>query len=148
MKKTAASIASTVLVKLAEKYDMYGNPIPPGSQVLPTLLGGGMGAGAAHYMFPTIDTKKYRALARKIDPEVVAKSVEAAKSYKGKIPQHLLQMVDDVSHGGKKVKFQAPPHVARRYYLNRALQANAKRLLGGTVLGLLGGYGAHKYYDE
>lgn len=120
--KTASVIVDRVLVKIANEME---------SPVTPTLLGGGLGGVAAHSLFPTEATKAYRELSGAIQPG----SADVGT-------------VSDVTQGGKKVRFQAPAQARRRYFLDRALQSNARRLAKGIGLGLLGGYGVHRLLEK
>lgn len=128
---------SNLREKVADAFD---------SPVAPVLLGGGMGGAAAHYMVPTEAAQIYRGMAEGVPQAQISESL--AQSAKGKVAPELMSTVDDVTAGGKRVRFQAPAFAKRRYLLDRALQANAPRLAKGIGLGLLGGYTAHKLMER
>lgn len=137
----AAQIQALGLQKLSMTFNEYGQPVPESSALPPTLLGGAMGGAGAHLLMPTEDTQRYRDLAGEITPAQSQESWRAAKA--GKVPRDLMDTVADTAHTGTKVKFKAPAHVRKRYFADRALQSNAKRLVGATGGGLLAGYLLH-----
>lgn len=147
MNKTASQIADDVLSKLGFAVNDSGMPIMPQSPVVPAIMGTGAGLVGAHFLSPSEAATKYRGLAGDIPLKSVEESLAATK--KGpKLPKKMYQAIEDVSGAGKKVKFKAPAHVAERYFKNRALQSNAKRLAAGGGLGLLAGLLAHGYFSD
>lgn len=115
------------------KYDIYGEPIVPTSPVEPVLLGTGLGGIAAHSLFPDSEAGKLRGMAREMSSE----------SGKG-----VLQHVKYIDPWNKKYNFKAPENVAKKFYQNKALQANARRLLAGLGVGAAAGYGLHRYLNQ
>lgn len=136
-----------IMAKAAAFYNEQGERISFSGGIPSAALGAGMGGLAAHYLFPGATAQKYRELAKAIGPEQITESLSAAKRYGGKIPKKMLETVSDIGVRGDKIKFKAPAHVRHRYFLNRALQSNAKRLLKGTGLGLLAGLAAHNLME-
>jgi len=132
-----------IMAKAAAIYSDDMEPIPLSSAIPSAAVGAGMGAGAAHYMFPTETAKNYREMFKSIPTEDVEKSLAATKQHGKRLPPEMYKVVKDVSQKGDKVRFKAPAHVRQRYFQNRAFQSNAKRLLKGTGLGLLAGLVAH-----
>ena len=133
-----------IMAKAAAMYTDELEPFSLSSGIPSAVLGTGMGGAAAHYMFPTDETKAYRRIADAISPEELKRSLVASKQHGKKLPKELYKMVRDISPEGNKVRFKAPAHVRRAYFQNRALQSNAGRLLKGTGLGLLAGILAHQ----
>lgn len=121
---TASQIADYVLEKIAQEFDAYGNVIPPSAPFLPMGLGATLGGAAAH-LHPNETARKLRELAAE-----VPKDIPEAYGY--------------WREGGKATKFVAPSDVVKRWYLNKALRANALRVLGGIGAGALTGYTLHE----
>ncbi len=137
-----------IMAKAAAFYDEEGQPISLSQGVPSALVGAGMGGGAAHYLFPHANTKKYREMSKAITPEQLTESFADTKKYKGKLPVEKMKTVSDVTRKGNKLKFNAPAHIRKRYFGTRALQSNAGRLLKGTGLGLLAGLVAHSAMES
>lgn len=121
MSRTASQLASDVLDKMAQEFDVYGNAVPPTPPVIPVGIGGVLGGLAAH-LFPNARAKELRELAENIPDD--AKSIMA-----------------DLREGPKLTRFKGPPEVVRKFYRNKALRANSLRMLGGIGAGALTGYG-------
>lgn len=136
-----------IMAKAAAFYNEQGERISFSGGIPSAALGAGMGGLATHYLFPGETAQKYRELAKAIPKEQVVESLSAAKRHAGKMPKKMMETVSDIGVRGDKIRFKAPAHVRRRYFLNRALQSNAKRLLKGTGLGLLAGLAAHQIME-
>lgn len=110
--------------KEALRFDRFGNPIEEQSAVAPTLLGGAMGGGAAHFLFPTEETQSLR---------------DRIKDLKSDKPYVHTQM-------GSKGKSQAilSGRLEKELLKRKAYRANAVRLLKGTGAGMLGGLLIHE----
>jgi DNA polymerase III alpha subunit (gram-positive type) len=130
------------LMSKSGAFDVNGRPLIDQSAIPSLVLGTGMGGAAAHYMFPSELAEGYRAQARAITPQAAAESLAAAKA--GKLDTSMLKTVSDTTGTGAQSRFKAPAHVRKQYFLNRALQSNAKRLVGGAGAGLLAGLLIHK----
>ncbi len=113
------------------RFDQYGNQIEESSPLAPTLLGGAMGGGAAHFLFPTEQAKKLRDTAKGIKDMNKRWDVKLQGS-KGKGPTR-------ANMGGKALK---------ELLQRKAYRANAVRLLKGTSLGLVGGLAAHEILKD
>lgn len=125
-----------IMAKAATIYTDDLEPLDISSAVPALAVGGGLGGAAAHFIAPTAETKHYRSLAAQITKEQEQAYRDAVKRYgKNTIPGHvrktLMEPIADVSPARK------------RYFLNRALQSNAKRLVQGTGLGLLAGLASY-----
>jgi hypothetical protein len=85
MQKTASQIATSVLKKLAAKYDQYGQPIPEPSPFMPMALGAGVGGLAGHHIFPVPEALALRGQALKAP--AAEKELLLAAARKANIPR-------------------------------------------------------------
>lgn len=127
MLRTASQIANYVLLKVAFDLDAYGNVRPDSIPYLPMALGGTLGGLAAH-LAPSDRVREFRELAEKVPLN--------EETWKGGFRE-----------GNQATKFEAPPEIVKKFYRNRALRANALRMLGGVGVGALTGYGLSKFLD-
>jgi hypothetical protein len=141
-----------IMAKAAAIYTDELEPTGPSSALPSMAVGAGLGGAGAHFIAPTEMARNYRDLAAKITPEQSQAYYEAVKRYGKDIPvdirQKLMEPISDITQQGNRVRFSAPAPVRKRYFLNRALQSNAKRLVQGTGLGLLAGLVSHHAMKE
>jgi hypothetical protein len=123
-----------IMAKAAAFYTDEMDRVDTSSSIPAMAVGTGLGGLAAHYISPTEEAKKYREMVSAITPEDIARKVKAP--------------VSDITQAGNRVRFTAPAHVRKSYFANRAVQANAKRLLQGSGLGLLAGLAAYHGMKE
>lgn len=128
MPRSASQIAEDVLLKVAAELDAYGNVAPPPVPYIPTALGGALGGLAAHLM-PTDKARELREMAKSVPLDV--------ETWRGGLRE-----------GGKATKFDAPPEIVKKFYQNKALRANALRMLGLVGAGALGGYGLSQIMSD
>ncbi len=147
MRKTAAQEAY-VRYKTAQTvvYDAYGNAVERGSNlpVLSMLLGAGLGGAAAHTL-PNEKARALRDLYESISPESAQASLKGPKKWGPGVQGW--KTVDYQGRPGEATRFKAPAHVAKRFYQQKALGANASRLLAGLGIGALGGYLGQKFME-
>jgi len=141
-----------IMSKAAAMYTDGLEPVNTSSPIPALALGAGLGGAAANYIAPTAEAQKYRNLANSIAPERAQEYFDAMKRHKGNLPKNVrdrvMDSVSDVTQAGNRVKFRAPAHVRKRYFLDRALQSNSKRLVHGAGLGLLAGLAAYSGMKE
>jgi hypothetical protein len=114
--------------KVAVRFDQYGRQIEEKSALPPTLLGGAMGGGAAHFLFPTEEVQSIR---------------DQLKNIKTDVPHEYKQTGPK---GSTKAIMGA--RTARERLLREAYRKNAVRLLKGTGIGLLGGLLTHEILKD
>jgi len=135
-----------IMAKAAAMYTDALEPVSMSSAGPALAIGAGLGGTAAHVIAPSTASQHYRDLASEITPDQVKASLAGVKKHgknlRKKMPE-LWESVTDTSMKGDKVKFSAPPHLRKRFFQNRALQANAKRLAAGSGLGLLAGLASY-----
>ena len=146
-----------IMAKAAAIYTDELEPVSMTSAIPSMATGATLGGGAAHLVAPSTEAQYYRDLAKKITPSQVQKSLEETKKHgpkmwdelelgktkNRKLRDKLMPLVKDTSVSGSKTRFRAPAHIRKRFLENRALQSNAKRVFGGTGLGLLAGLATH-----